>query len=176
MLKDLLNKQIELNKKFNGDDWETVVDIGKLQLAIFTEISEYLESNPSKWKWWKVQEDDIQNSYIELIDILHFSLSYLLMKNDKEDLLNENIFTKEIHTGGCLIPSFYNLITKYDIESFYEFFDSLLSFGNLSESKVIELYNMKNKLNHDRVDGGYMIGVYNKYIDGVEDNKRIQIE
>jgi dimeric dUTPase (all-alpha-NTP-PPase superfamily) len=43
--------------------------------AIMVEVAEGIES--TSWKWWKSSEADLENLKVELIDILHFSISAL---------------------------------------------------------------------------------------------------
>ena len=49
----------------------------------------------------------------------------------------------------------------------------MCTIAGLTAEDVVDLYFKKNKLNHDRQDGGYKDGTYDKYKDGVEDNVAI---
>ena len=172
---ELFEKQITLNKKFNGDDWISTIDIKNLKIAILTEVAELCESKPSVWKWWKLPEDDEQNAYIELVDIIHFSLSYILMNNNVDSMIKENELLDFIDFSYDITEELSLFLCTPSLENFYGFISSLMNFFDLSIGKVISVYNSKNELNHKRVDGGYMEGTYNKYENDTEDNKRIKI-
>ena len=48
--------------------------------AVVIESAEAIEHHG--WKWWKKQELDLPQLQMELIDIWHFILSELLLRND----------------------------------------------------------------------------------------------
>ena len=62
---------------------------------------------------------------------------------------------------------------KIELVDMLHFWVSMCSVAGLSAQDVVDLYFKKNKLNHDRQDQGYKDGTYDKYKDGVEDNKRV---
>ena len=178
-LENLLESQIGLNKKFNGENWRETIEVDKLEIALSAEVSEYFESIPTKWKWWKPCEDDIQNAYIEIVDVIHFSVTYMLLEETSIDfLLQENGYltfstVNDMTPMRCFTAFFYNP----ELYNFYALINSLVDYGGLSWDKVLNIYNEKNKLNHERVDGGYMTGDYAKTDkDGDDDNRRIEIE
>jgi dimeric dUTPase (all-alpha-NTP-PPase superfamily) len=80
-LKDIFEKQIELNKKINAslyDDIKSDADEKRrwflnFELALRQESSEAIDS--LNWKWWKKDEEDWDNIKIELVDMLHFWVS-----------------------------------------------------------------------------------------------------
>ena len=128
-LKDIFEKQIELNKKINEKLYEEIKDpeirrkwFLNFELALKQESAEAIDS--LNWKWWKKDEEDWDNIKIELVDMLHFWVSM------------------------CTV-------------------------AGLTAEDVIDLYFKKNKLNKDRQDQGYKEGTYNKYKNGIEDNKRV---
>jgi len=127
-LKDIFEKQIELNKKINEKLYEEIKDpevrrkwFLNFELALKQESAEAIDS--LNWKWWKKDEEDWDNIKIELVDMLHFWVSM------------------------CTV-------------------------AGLSAEEVVDLYFKKNKLNADRQKQGYKDGTYEKYKDGLEDNKR----
>ena len=127
-LKDIFEKQIELNKKINEKLYEEIKDpeirrkwFLNFELALKQESAEAIDS--LNWKWWKKDEEDWDNIKIELVDMLHFWVSM------------------------CTV-------------------------AGLSAEDVVELYFKKNKLNAERQKQGYKEGTYEKYKDGLEDNKR----
>eukprot|EP01047_Picozoa_sp_COSAG01_P002078 COSAG01_NODE_52_length_31456_cov_125.226648_36_plen_139_part_00 len=128
-LKDIFEKQIELNKKINEKLYEEIKDpevrrkwFLNFELALKQESAEAIDS--LNWKWWKKDDEDWDNVKIELVDMLHFWVSM------------------------CTV-------------------------AGLSAQEVVELYFKKNKLNADRQNQGYKDGSYDKYKDGIENNKRV---
>jgi len=79
-LKDIFEKQIELNKRIHPSLYSEIQDpdskrkwFMNFELAMRQECSEAIDS--LQWKWWKKTEDDWDNIKIELVDILHFWVS-----------------------------------------------------------------------------------------------------
>src|SRR5471030_3247154 len=71
----MLKLQAEMNSTVNPD-W---LNAGYPFLrAVVVEAAEALDH--VGWKWWKRQEMDIDQVRVELVDILHFYLSAMLVK------------------------------------------------------------------------------------------------
>lgn len=68
-LQDKMNSKIDIDWRDNNNDW---------LLAAAMETSEAIDHHG--WKWWKHQEPDIAQLQMELVDIWHFILSYILQK------------------------------------------------------------------------------------------------
>lgn len=62
---------------------------------------------------------------------------------------------------------------QIELVDMLHFWVSMCTMAGLSAKDVVELYFKKNKLNHDRQNQGYKEGTYDKYKDGIEDNKRM---
>ena len=78
-LNELFDLQSELNKRI-GVDTDNMNDEDKIKWvlnytrAMQQEMSELIDSVP--WKWWaKYQEFDEQNAKVEVVDLLHFTIS-----------------------------------------------------------------------------------------------------
>ena len=78
-LNELFDLQGELNKRI-GVDTDNMNDENKIKWvlnytrAMQQEMSELIDSVP--WKWWaKYQEFDQQNAKVEVVDLLHFTIS-----------------------------------------------------------------------------------------------------
>jgi len=78
-LNELFDLQSELNKRI-GVDTDNMNDEDKIKWvlnytrAMQQEMSELIDSVP--WKWWaKYQEFDQQNAKVEVVDLLHFTIS-----------------------------------------------------------------------------------------------------
>ena len=62
---------------------------------------------------------------------------------------------------------------KIELVDMLHFWVSMCMAAQLDAKEVISLYFKKNELNHARQDQGYKEGTYDKYQDGIEDNKRL---
>lgn len=62
---------------------------------------------------------------------------------------------------------------KIELVDMLHFWVSMCTIAGLSAKEVIDLYFKKNNLNHSRQNKGYKEGLYNKYQDGVEDNRKL---
>lgn len=100
MLQELLNEQKRLNNII-VDNFDDIINsnddvikrewLSKMFIAMICECSEFVES--SGWKWWKQipdWTDEVKhNIQVELIDILHFLLSsMIIMGMNADDIYN----------------------------------------------------------------------------------------
>jgi len=192
---EMLNLQERLNSKIN-ENWRKERTKEDFVRAIWIECAELVDSLP--WKWWKKQEPNMNNVQIEVVDIWHFILSYILL--DCSDIakalesdyikyfekgLNENF--EHLKINGSYINHYLGETDKYKkiifltervAEGFLKdspeegiFFFGLLVKNTLSLDKLYLLYIGKNILNHIRQETGYKDGSYKKVINGMEDNE-----
>jgi len=190
-LEEMFLLQKELNDSTNGKNWELGVnkfgkDINWLR-CIHMEVSELIESTP--WKHWKNinAEPDMNNIHVELVDIWHFLMSYILQETnvpravslvnthciyeavedvDVKSMVKESeklsYISLAIETGN--MPSFSG------IERFIDQFFRCCKISGLSFTWLQKLYIGKNCLNKFRQDHGYKEGTYTKEWNGDEDN------
>ena len=192
---DMFQLQEQLNKKIN-ENWRQIRSKEDFARATWIECAELVDSLP--WKWWKKQKPDMENVQIEVVDIWHFVMSYILL--DYEDLCevveNEpvNLFIKglnedfkEINIKGEYINHYLGETDRYKkiiflaervAEGFLKqdlnegvFFFGLLVKNTISFDHLYLLYIGKNILNHIRQEKGYSSGEYKKVINGMEDNQ-----
>ena len=85
-LEEMFLLQKKLNDETNGLNWELGrnkydKEINWLR-CIHMEVSELIDSTP--WKHWKniTDEADIDNIHIELVDVWHFLMSYILQETN----------------------------------------------------------------------------------------------
>ncbi|WP_457642518.1 dUTP diphosphatase [Persephonella sp.] len=192
---DMLQLQDKLNKKIN-ENWREIRIKEDFARATWIECAELVDSLP--WKWWKKQEADMDNVKIEVVDIWHFIMSYILI--DYEDVgdaakssaidmflrgINEDFHN--INISGEYINHYLGEIDKYRkiiflaervAEGFLKenleegiFFFGLLVKNTMSFDELYFLYIGKNILNHIRQEKGYNKGEYKKLINGLEDNQ-----
>ncbi len=190
-LEEMFLLQKELNDSTNGKNWELGTnkfgkEINWLR-CIHMEVSELIESTP--WKHWKNinAAPDMNNIHVELVDIWHFLMSYILQETNipkAVSLVNTHciyeansevdvkLMVKEseklsyislaIQTGN--MPSFSG------IERFIDQYFRCCKISGLSFTWLQKLYIGKNCLNKFRQDNGYKEGTYIKEWNGKEDN------
>lgn len=201
-ISDLLKAQALLNDKY-VDGWKDELELEHFKSALLCEFAEFLESTPkfgintrkfTGWKWWKTfLEDDIQNSKVEIVDILHFGLSYHMLACYKENGLYSNPedfdnseFIKDyeqINTDDFkdnLLKEAYSTLDEFlltaDLLSLFRFLDILASYHNMNMYDVYKGYFLKNELNLQRIENGYLEGTYKKLdSNGNEDNRKLEI-
>lgn len=195
ILCSLSELQDGLNAMINPS-WRSVRTLDNWALAITMESTELLDSYP--WKWWKNinAQPDIANVKIELVDILHFSLSgtmqlrtipadKLLPMTSKplQDVMhrfkpssdnyscdpNEVIFFPLSDVQNA-IPSFRNVIQLANAMRFNEITEAVIYAAEDLGFNLVAYYVAKHTLNCIRQLGGYKDGSYVKLRDGVEDN------
>ena len=190
-LEEMFLLQKKLNDSTDGKNWvlgsnKFGKDINWLR-CIHMEVAELIESTP--WKHWKNinSEPDMNNIHVELVDIWHFLMSYILQETnvpkavslvnthciyeasndvDVKQMVNEaeklSYISLAIDTGN--MPSFSG------IERFIDQFFRCCKVSGLSFMWLQKLYIGKNCLNQFRQDNGYKEGSYTKVWNGNEDN------
>lgn len=195
MWRNMAELQWELNNFTNGEYWISAGKTAKgksidWSICIKMELMELLNSLP--WKHWKDvdQEPDLNNINIELVDIIHFYLSYglersrnilLFMNTSREPEKHEvidyfvNVFNTYCEQERIIIPEKNNLISlmiltiKDILENridIYTGLDKLMDINALLQQVSFkDLYNIycgKYCLNKVRQERGYQEGTYIK--------------
>jgi len=194
---EMLLLQNELNSDTNGPNWREDITKNSKKInwkrCIFMESAELIDSFP--WKHWKNIEAniDLQNIKIELVDIWHFIMSYLLKFHSPTDLANliENL--KDVKSD-IKIPQKWNKEDNLKIDEYLDIFEELMALSlikndsdlyqeslletffkacdavELNFDELYKLYIGKNVLNKFRQDHGYKSGSYKKIWNNKEDN------
>ncbi len=192
---EMFQLQEELNRKIN-ENWRNIRTYDDFARATWIECAELVDSLP--WKWWKKQEPNMDNVKIEVVDIWHFIMSYILLsKKDIGRILEDEsveYFIKGINGDFHNVDISGEYINHYLGETDYYkkviflaervaegflkqnlkegiFFFGLLVKNTISFDELYLLYIGKNILNHIRQEKGYNRGEYRKNIDGIEDNQ-----
>ncbi|WP_419777889.1 dUTP diphosphatase [Malaciobacter marinus] len=190
-LEEMFLLQKELNDSTNGKNWELGVnkfdkDINWLR-CIHMEVAELIDSTP--WKHWKNinSQPDMKNIHVELVDIWHFLMSYILQETNVPKAVslvnthciyeaNEQIdvkaMVKEAEKLGYIALAIQtnNMPSFSGIERFIDQFFRCCKISGLSFTWLQKLYIGKNCLNKFRQDNGYKEGTYKKTWNGKEDN------
>jgi dUTP pyrophosphatase len=167
-LQDGLNKFIDVNwrEKRSPDDWG---------LAVTMESCELIDSFP--WKWWKNigARPDEKNIRVELVDILHFSLSGGMQMHGKplRELpagVEDSIVSPLLETQNA-VKTFRNVIALATLHRFDVVTSIVVSAAEDLGFNLVAYYVAKHTLNYIRQLGGYKEGTYKKVVGGQEDNE-----
>lgn len=198
---EMLELQDTLNTNTNTSTWrEWITPKWKVinwKRCIYMETAEAIDS--VTWKHWKNVDwgIDYDNFKVELIDIWHFLMSYLLTTNSIEEVaeltmkfVNEKseiklpkILDKESNLiiDDILLPyeelMFLSLMkddSQEYIEAYIKSFFVCLDSANISFDDLYKLYIGKNVLNKFRQDHWYKEWTYIKMWNGKEDNVYMQ--
>lgn len=193
-LDKLLIAQTELNKEYSGIGW--YVDVNRLHFltAAITEVAEFLESAPrigvvgtDGWKWWrKTLQNDDQNIKVEVVDVLHFTLSIMLQSSVKTGqfidpevdtlMLSDDPFEGVLRSLAKLTISVCDKNASV-IDNSKELLVNLMRVTNITPDQLFDWYWKKNALNLERIRSGYMSGEYQKHdADGNEDNRKLNLQ
>lgn len=192
-LEEMFKLQKKLNDSTNGENWELGINKYKKEInwlrCIYMEVSELVDSTP--WKHWKNinSVSDVNNIHIELVDIWHFLMSYILKEFNipkSVSLVNTHciyeakkyseINSKEIveeaeklsYIAFAILTK--NIPTFSGVDRFIDQFFRCCKISGLSFMGLQKLYIGKNCLNQFRQDNGYKEGYYKKDWNGIEDN------
>ena len=195
---EMLTLQNRLNNDTNGLDWrDDITKNGKKinwKRCMYMETAELIDSFP--WKHWKNvdAQPDYENIKIELVDIWHFLMSYLLklnpldeaarlidnLKDSKSDLtlpkawdnekVDEYLDIFEEFMALALIKNDSEPMQEELLEQFFKACDSV----GLGFDELHKLYIGKNALNQFRQENGYKEGTYKKIWNSKEDNVVLQ--
>lgn len=118
----------------------------ELNKRINPDLYRLIKEDPElRRNWFLKFELALKQESAEAID----SLNWKWWKTDEEDWNN----------------------VKVELVDMLHFWVSMCTIAGMDAKEVMELYAKKNKLNFKRQDEGYKEGTYDKYKDGIEDNK-----
>jgi dimeric dUTPase (all-alpha-NTP-PPase superfamily) len=190
-LEEMFLLQKELNESTNGKNWELGINRFSKEInwlrCIHMEVAELIDSTP--WKHWKNinSQPDLNNIHVELVDIWHFLMSYILQETNVPravSLVNTHciyeasanidvkLMVKEAEKLSYIALAIEtgNMPTFSGIERFIDQFFRCCKTSGLSFNWLQKLYIGKNCLNKFRQDNGYKEGNYKKEWNGREDN------
>lgn len=157
--------------------------------AVAIEGAEAIEHHG--WKWWKKQDKDLAQLQMELVDIWHFILSEILLRNGQSQAAPLNHLLNALRQANnqqyiefdnaTYILKELDLITKLELLIAISIarrielavFESIMHDCKLSWTELFCQYVGKNVLNMFRQDNGYKNGTYQKIWAGREDNEHL---
>jgi len=166
-LQNEMNRWVHEDWANQGFDWYR---------AIWIEAGEMLEHHG--WKWWKHQRPDLPQVKLEVIDIVHFSLSIELQSGQSQGDIARHIaraFAAPRSTGE--LKASIELLAMETLQTRGAHFDLIAGLMQLLDMDFDELYERyvgKNVLNIFRQDHGYKTGEYRKEWNGREDNEWLE--
>lgn len=181
----MLRLQCDMNTKVDADWVQAAYPYLR---AVVIEAAEAIEHHG--WKWWKKQTRDLPQLQMELVDIWHFllsevllreqgnveqSLSYLLSKTQGEQL-QTIVIDGHPHTldSLALLDKFELLIALSAVKRIeLVVFSSILADCEMNWQELFRQYVGKNVLNFFRQDHGYKQGTYIKIWGDKEDNEHL---
>lgn len=192
-LQFMLKMQIDLNEATNaswrtaGFEWTNAVAVESVEGLVHFD----------SWKWWKKGRPDVPQAVLELIDIWHFTLSWLMTRygifeHDSATLhqavmlkvvkaLHEislevqadpdgYLSTKNVNEAWMALCGSAALEKTIDLKSFFK----LCLAYDLTLDELFKRYTLKNVLNSFRQKHGYKTGRYLKTWEfGQEDNEHL---
>lgn len=156
--------------------------------AVVIEAAEAVEHHG--WKWWKKQVCDLPQLQMELVDIWHFLLSEILLREQGQmaaatSALQAHLANSRHDDASCdgqvfdlasmsLLDKLQLLITLSGLNRVeLNVFRSILEDSQMDWSELYRQYVGKNVLNFFRQDHGYKDGSYLKIWDNREDNEHL---
>ena len=192
-LEEMFLLQKKLNDDTNGVNWELGINKFDKEInwlrCIHMEVSELIDSTP--WKHWKniSSTPDWNNIHIELVDVWHFLMSYILQETNipkAVSLVNTHCIYESVDIADVDIKLVVKEAEKLSyiafaietgnmpafsgVERFIDQFFRCCKLSGLSFTWLQKLYIGKNALNKFRQDNGYKEGTYIKNWNGKEDN------
>lgn len=177
-LQTCLDLQDKMNSTVNPD-W--IKADYPFSLAALVELGEYAEH--IGFKWWKKQTPDYDQAFIEVVDMLHFILSDVIisikagdnMSFDEivsvletyDDVSQEQIVGSKLYLVSMTYAS---ISTSDDYTNIVGFLVDLANVCGKTKKDLLGTYIAKNTLNIFRQKHGYKNGTYVKQWFGEEDN------
>lgn len=157
--------------------------------AVVVESAEAIEHHG--WKWWKKQTLDLPQLQMEIIDIWHFLLSELLLRNQGDVPRTLDVLLESARIARDTVElefdnrrwdlSQLDLVSKLELLTAVSavrrielgLFISIMTDCQLTWAELYQQYVGKNVLNFFRQDHGYKDGSYRKEWHGREDNEHL---
>jgi len=174
ILENMLHLQNQLNRQINPD-W---LNAGYAwHRAIWLESAELMEHYG--WKWWKAQEQDMEQIRLELIDIWHFGLSAELVRCQGDTEAAASNLRQQMQQHSSSASEVLELVDQLALHALQHHCLDMAAFLSLLEragshfDDLHRIYVGKNVLNRFRQDHGYKQGHYIKQWEGREDNEHL---
>ncbi len=155
-LNEMRDAQKELDNYILGDRPYDTTILNQNKIALVVEVGELMNELPSYFKHWKKNPiDNRKKALEEYVDVLHFMLS-IMNYNRVETDVYYHTYEDQRHTSIYEIPDILEsvIVNQYEPDGLRALFE----LGNIigfTWDEIRDTYYKKNKINHDRQDGGY---------------------
>lgn len=184
-LTTMLSLQSAMNRKVDPD-WVSAAY--PYLRAVVVEAAEAIEHHG--WKWWKKQNLDMAQLQMEVIDIWHFILSEILLRQQGDEAAASALLLDDCRDEGSEAIVFdgrsysltaMTLLDKLELLTALAaarrieiaVFAAIMRDCGMSWDELFAQYVSKNVLNFFRQDHGYKDGSYQKVWHGKEDNEHL---
>lgn len=166
----LLHTQVETSVAYMGETWYEVWDRNAARNSIYREYAEFLDEVEKYWHCYKPNPTfDRDAAIFELVDIVHFMLTAMLIDAAPEELATDVNFPKSHGMTTSVMEqvegSFTEFMCKQKPWHFAIFLNHACRFFGITETQYMAAHMAKNARNRVRAAGGVMDGKYDK---GVE--------
>ena len=157
LIKKMLQMQAKLDEAIMKEYGLAEIDKKNLGFAILDEVGELTHELKGDWCWWKKTQAPVDKESVleELIDVLHFALSYENQYGLSTHVTYEEQiqFEKKHISVYGLASVLADLIERGDglVERTIAIGESL----SFTIEEMFEEYKKKNKINYQRLKEGY---------------------
>lgn len=162
----MMDIQKDLNSNFTVSRWDDSV----VETALICEYSEMMNELQEIWKVWKESENRELDAKIEFIDCIHFMLSALILRRERDldginiclpkdssfchgDFLSDlNKYFKEFLISDHSFP-----LSVHNFKTFVEIFTNEFE---MDREEFLVFFETKKKINLERISNGYSEGKY----------------
>lgn len=161
-LSSLIKKQTLLDQTyFKEMKCSYAATAKKRKLAIIVEISE-LANEIRFFKFWSKKPASSSEIILsELVDVLHFALTFIIQYDGKikyqfSQKLKTKLNSNELTQKFLELVNYANMINDAKSASlFVKQFLKLCFQLNFTKKQILEAYDLKNKINFQRIDNNY---------------------
>lgn len=164
LIKEMLQMQAKLDEAIMKEYGLTEIDKKNLGFAILDEVGELTHELKGDWCWWKKSQAPVDEEKVlgELVDIWHFVLSHQNhfgsgeeeLRAEEQLIENAKRYFREIKTflkGIIYLLADLTCITEGKLERLI----AITEYLGFSVEDVYKAYCDKNKVNYQRLKGGY---------------------
>lgn len=162
LIKEMLQKQAELDKSIMSAYGLTEIDEENLRMAILDEVGELTHELKGDWCWWKKTQAPVDDKKVlgELVDVWHFVLSYQnnfrsgTLRTESQIIVNAKVYLREMKDIQKGIASMLAGLSNTSISKLEKLI-AITEYLGFTIEQVYGAYCGKNKVNYQRLKEGY---------------------
>lgn len=162
LIKEMLQKQAELDKSIMSAYGLTEIDEENLRMAILDEVGELTHELKGEWCWWKKTQAPVDDEKVlgELVDVWHFVLSYQnnfrsgTLRTESQIIVNAKVYLREMKDTLKGIASMLAGLPNTSISKLEKLI-AITEYLGFTIEQVYGAYCGKNKVNYQRLKEGY---------------------